>query len=79
MIQRKQAANFKKKHKIKVISSNELARALGEQGYTLVQYNGIKENEDVATLSRELSIEKWLRQSRGFTYRDDREEDQGAD
>ena len=72
MIQRKQAANFKKKHKIKAVSSNELARALGEQGYTLVQYNGIEENEDVATLSRELGIEKWLQQARCFTFRDDK-------
>ena len=72
MIQRKQAANFKKKHGIKVVSSDELARALGEQGYTLVQYNGIEENEDVTTLSTELGIEKWLKQSRCFTYRDEK-------
>lgn len=72
MTQRKQAVNFKKKYNIKSISSDELVRALGEQGYTLVQYNGVEEAEDVAILGKELDLEKWMKQSRGFTYRDDK-------
>ena len=72
MDQKKRAALFKKKHKIKVISSKELFRALGDQGYTVIEYNGVKESPDVEVLKVELNLETWMKQSRCFTYQDDK-------
>ncbi len=72
MNQKKQVALFKKKHKIKVVSSKELIRALGDQGYTIIEYNGVKENPNVEVLREELNLEIWMKQSRCFTYQDDK-------
>lgn len=72
MDQKKQAALFKKKYKVKVISSKELVRALGDQGYAVIEYNGVKENPDVEVLRDELNLETWMKQSRCFTYQDDK-------
>lgn len=72
MDQKKQATLFKKKHKVKVVSSKELVRALGNQGYTVIEYNGVKESPEVEVLRRELNLETWMKQSRCFTYQDDK-------
>ena len=69
---KKQATDFKRKYNIKVISSKSLIRALNEQGYTVIDFNGIVDVEDVAALRDALDIGQYMKQSRCFTYRDDK-------
>ena len=69
---RKQVADFNKKHNIKTVTSEELCRALNEQGYTIIEFNGIADNEDVAALRDALGIGAYMKQSRCFTYRSDK-------
>lgn len=69
---RKQAADFKKKYSVKVISSKSLTRALNEQGYTVIEFNGIADSEEVVALRDALNVGPYMKQSRCFTYRDDK-------
>lgn len=72
MIQRKQATAFKKKYKLKQITSNNLRNVLGKQGYTIIEFNGVNDNENVVILKSELGIGQYMAQSRCFTYRSDK-------
>ncbi len=72
MIYKKQAAEFKRKHNIKAITSESLIRALNEQGYTVIEFNGIADAEDVVALRDALGVGAYMKQSRCFTYRDDK-------
>ncbi len=72
MNQRVKSARFKRQHKLNEVTSEGLCRALNEQGYTIVCFNGIEENEDVAVLRDELALNDYMAQSRCFTYRDDK-------
>ena len=69
---KKQATEFKRKYKLKTITSKSLCGALNEQGYTVIEFNGIADSEDVTALRDALGIGKWMSQSRCFTYRDDK-------
>ena len=69
---KRQVADFKKKHNLRTITSEELCRALGEQGYTIIEFNGIADNEDVTALRDALGVGAYMKQSRCFTYRNDK-------
>lgn len=69
---KKQCAAYRKKYKISRVTSGTLRAALEEQGYTVVEYNGIDDNENVRTLKELLGLASYMEQSEGFTYRDDK-------
>lgn len=68
----RQVADFKRKFKIKQVTSEGLCRALSEQGYTVIEFNGIDDNDDVTALKNALGVGPYMDQSRCFTYRDDK-------
>lgn len=47
MKQKRKAAEFKRKYSLKTINSADLWEALTAQGYTLVEFNSIKNKENV--------------------------------
>ena len=69
---KKQVKEFKRKHKLKQLTSESICSALEEQGYTVIEFNGIADNEDVVALRDVLGLEQYMNQSRCFTYRDDK-------
>lgn len=69
---KKQATDFKRKHNVTKVTSSNLCTALNEQGYTVIEFNGIVDNDDVAALRDTLGVGQYMTQSRCFTYRDDK-------
>lgn len=69
---KRQVADFKKKYTLKQVSGESLYRVLNEQGYTVVEFNGINDNDDVVALKKALGLGSFMEQSRCFTYRDDK-------
>lgn len=67
---KKQAALFRKKFGLKTINSATLNTALKEQGYTIIEYNGISDKSAVAELIDALQLREMVSQSRCFTYQD---------
>lgn len=67
---KKQCAAYRKKYKISSVTSAALKAALEEQGYTVIEFNGIDDNENVRILKELLGLSLYMEQSRGFTYRD---------
>lgn len=69
---RKQASNFKKKYGLKIINSSTLSDALRAQGYSIIEFNGVKEKSAVADLIEALHLEDQIAHSRSFTYQDNK-------
>lgn len=69
---KKQCAAYRKKYKLSSVTSEALKTALEEQGYTVIGFNGIDDNENVCILKELLGLAPYMDQSRGFTYRDDK-------
>ena len=71
MDQKKEAKRFCQKYGIKSITKDELERALSEQGYTVIDYNGILETDDVAQIINNLDLNDYVQSGKGFVYADD--------
>ena len=69
---RKQATRFRKKYKLKAINSATLCDVLSRQGYTVIEFNGTAETEDVRNLIDALEIHDQISHSRCFTYKSDK-------
>lgn len=67
-----QCAAYRKKYKISCVTSEALRAALEAQGYMVVEFHGIDDNENVQILRELLGLAPYMEQSRGFTYRDDK-------
>ena len=65
---RKKAAAFKKRYHLKVVDYASLCQALKEQGYTVIEYNGVHDTESVAELIAALGLEDQISHSKGFAY-----------
>lgn len=72
MNEKKSVKTFKKKYKLKNITSKNLSEVLNKQGFTLVEYNGADDNEDVKTLISVLNLKEFISNARCFTYQDDK-------
>ena len=72
MSQKRKAAEFKRKYSLKTINSAYLWEALTAQGYTLVEFNGIENKEDVTSLIEALQLEDQIVRSKCFTYQNDK-------
>lgn len=67
----KEAKRFKKKYKIKELTSEIIISVLEEQGYTTIEFDGINESKDVSDLIDALNLKEYTSTCRGFTYQDD--------
>ncbi len=67
---RKAASDFRRKYGKSVFGYDDLADAAEDLGYTLVGFNNVSNDGDVALLSEALGIQEYIARSRGFTYAD---------
>lgn len=68
-IQKKTKA-FLKEYKLKKVTLETLRGAIRKQGYTIVEFNNVVNNENVAALMDALGLEEYCKHSKGFTYAD---------
>lgn len=64
------AKKFLKKYSLKTVTLNSIKNAIEKQGYTIIEFNSVLNDEDTATLITALGIEKNIEQTKGFTYVD---------
>lgn len=67
---KKKAKSFLKEYDLQNITLENLRSAIQKQGYTIVEYNNIFNDENVATLINALGLEAMCERSKGFTYAD---------
>lgn len=68
---KRQSALYRKKYRLKTINSATLSEALKEQGYTIIEFNGIHDKGAVFELIDALQLKSMVSQSRCFTYQDE--------
>jgi len=68
----KQAAEFKHKYNLKVINSAILCETLTAQGYTVIEFNSINNEPNVASLIEALGLQDQIAHSKYFTYQNDK-------
>lgn len=68
----KQVAEFKRKYHLKVINSAILCEALTAQGYTVIEFNSINNESNVASLIEALGLQDQIAHSKCFTYQNDK-------
>ena len=66
----KKVKQFKKKFGLLNCSYAALKQATEEQGYTIVEFNNITNDEPVQTLIKSLCLQEYISHSKGFTYAD---------
>ncbi len=64
------ASRFIREFGFHTVSLSALEEIMGRQGYTIIEYNNIHNDEAVAALLRELELEKHAARTKGFTYAD---------
>lgn len=67
---RKISGEYLRKYIKGTVTSAKIILALEQQGYTVVCYNAVSNNEDVTDLTELLGITEYIRNSKGFTYAD---------
>ena len=67
---KKEANRFLKKYCIEKLSFEALKNVLVQQGYLVVEYNCIYNDEAVSSLLQSLNLQDCASQSRGFSYSD---------
>ena len=72
MNKKRKAAAFRKKYKLKIINSSNLSDILISQGYTIIEFNGVMDSEEVNELVSALDIRDQIAHSKCFTYQDDK-------
>ena len=66
----KKAKEFLKEYRLKCVTLPDLWRIITSQGYTIVPFNHIFNDESTAKLIEALGLEDAIAHSRGFTYAD---------
>lgn len=66
------AKHFLIKHKLSVITLNDLKRIIEAQGYTIVFFNPVDNDPDVAMLIKIYHLENYVSHCKAFTYADSR-------
>ena len=67
---KKKAKSFLKEYSLQNVTLENLRSAIQKQGYTIVEYNNIFNDENVAALIDALGLENFCEHSKGFTYAD---------
>lgn len=61
---------FLKEYKLNKITLHDLKQVVVSQGYIIVEFNHVINDDDVATLIDALGLDDLIRKSKGFTYAD---------
>ncbi len=69
---KRETGKFIKKYKLHDITVDDLKRVLCDQGYTVVEFNGMYNTKDVINLIEALDLTEYVRNVNGFTYHDDK-------
>lgn len=69
---KKAVSAFKKKYKLAEITEKTLCDALETQGYTVIRFNTIVNDEDVTQIISNLNLEDTILSHKGFTYSNDK-------
>ncbi len=69
---KRETGKFIKKYKLHDITVDDLKRVLCDQGYTVVEFNGMYNTKDVTNLIEALELMEYVRNANGFTYHDDK-------
>lgn len=64
------AKAFLKEHRLSRVTTADLRRIISEQGYTIVEFNHIFNDEAVRALIDALQLDEMVEKSKGFTYAD---------
>lgn len=67
---RMKAKAFLKDYRLGEVTLEDLRRIITSQGYTIVEFNHIFNNEDVAALIEALGLGETVKEAKGFTYAD---------
>lgn len=67
---KKEVAEFRKKYRIIKPDLNELKEIISSQGYTIIEFNAIYNDENVAAIIEELNLDTLISERKGFTYAD---------
>lgn len=67
---KKQTKSFLKKYDLSEVNVKNLRDTIQKQGYTIIEFNSISNNENVATLLSVLNLQSLAERSKGFTYAD---------
>lgn len=62
--------SFLKEYDVKVVTLQSIKEAIKRQGYTIVEFNTIYNDESVTELIEALELEEYCKCSKGFTYAD---------
>lgn len=65
---KRKVRRFLREYRIREISSAQLIRALKEQGYTVLKFNRLCNDEDLDDLIDALHLQGYIASSKGFTY-----------
>lgn len=63
---------FKRKYKLRCVNSASLCETLAAQGYTVIEYNGVDDNENVESLIDALQIRDQIACGKCFTYQNEK-------
>ena len=66
----KKVKQFKRKFGLLDCTCSELRKATEKQGYTIVEFNHVANEDAVNTLIDSLSLQEYVSHSKGFTYAD---------
>lgn len=64
------AKQFLNEYKLGEVTLAALRQIIKSQGYTIIEYNHIFNDEDVANLIESLKLDDQVSKSKGFTYAD---------
>ena len=67
---KKVVAEFRKKYGIIKPDLNELRKIISSQGYTVIEFNAIYNDANVAAIIEELNLDNLISERKGFTYAD---------
>lgn len=67
---KKVVAEFRKKYRIIKPDLDELRSIISSQGYTVIEFNGIYNDENVVAIIEELNLDALISERKGFTYAD---------
>lgn len=63
---------FKKQYMVAVISEKSICDALSKQGYTVIYFNAIFNDDNVSQIITNLKLDKYIQSNKGFTYANDK-------
>lgn len=65
---KRKVGSFLKEHRIRAVTSASLADALQQQGFTVLEFNRLCNDEDLGDLIDALRLRSYITSTKGFTY-----------